>query len=69
MKLRWYNKNYVGTHFGGSMNTESGEKCHLRVTTQANVEQQKIFDALGIKSDILARKKTITDKNKICSAN
>jgi len=52
-----------------SMNTKSGEKCHLRVTTQASIEQQKILDALGIQSDILGRKKTITEKNKICSAN
>lgn len=52
-----------------SMNTKNGEKCHLRVTTKASVEQQKIVDALGIRSDILGRKKTRTDKNKICSAN
>jgi len=52
-----------------SMNTKNGEKCHLRITTKASVEQQKIFDALGMRSDILGRKKTLTDKNKICSAN
>ena len=52
-----------------SMNTKNGEKCHLRVTTKANFEQQKIFDALGVKSDILGRKKTKTRKSKIYSAN
>ncbi len=52
-----------------SMNTENGEKFHLRVTTKTNTDQEKIFHALGVKSDILGRKKTKTNKNKICSAN
>jgi len=52
-----------------SMNTKSGEKKHLRVTTKPNTDQAKIFQALGMKSDILGRRKTITNKNKICSAN
>ena len=52
-----------------SMNTQVGEKLHVRVTTKAAPQQQKVFDALGIKSDVLGRKKTKTHKNKICSAN
>jgi len=52
-----------------SMNTKEGEKIHLRVTTKTSPEQEKIFQALGVKRDILGRKKTKTNKNKICSAN
>jgi len=52
-----------------SMDTKSGEKIHVRVTTKAEPEQQKVYEALGLNSDVLGRKKTITTKNKICSAN
>jgi len=52
-----------------SMNTKEGEKIHLRVTTKTNTDQEKIFNALDLKSDILGQKKTKTNKNKICSAN
>jgi len=52
-----------------SMNTQAGEKVHLRVTTKADTQQQKIYDALGLKSDTLGKKKIVTRKNKICSAN
>ena len=52
-----------------SMNTKNGEKVHLRVTTKTNTDQEKIFNALDVKSDILGRKQTKTNKNKICSAN
>lgn len=52
-----------------TMNTQDNEKLHWRVTIKANIEQQKIFDVLNLKSDILGRKKVKTRKHKICSAN
>jgi len=52
-----------------SMNTKEYEKLHLRVMTKASTDQQRIFNALGIKSDILGKKKVKTNKSKIFSAN
>jgi len=42
-----------------SMHTKEGDSIHMRSTTKACVEQQKIYQALGLADDTLGKRKTV----------
>ena len=44
--------------------TDDHKTIHLRTTTKAEVRQKQIYDALGIKPDLIGKYKTIIDKKK-----
>jgi transposase len=44
--------------------TDAHKTIHLRTTTKAEVRQKQIYDALGIKPDLIGKYKTIVDKKK-----
>ena len=44
--------------------TDDNKTIHLRTTTKAEVHQKQIYDALGIKPDLIGKYKTIIDKKK-----
>lgn len=41
--------------------TQDKEQLFVRITTQAEIQQKKIYEALGIKSDPIGKKKTIME--------
>ena len=52
------------------MPTQDKGQLFIRITTEAETRQQKIYQALGIAADGLGKKKTtVENKWKICSAN
>ena len=44
--------------------TDAQSIIYLRTTTRAEISQQQIYDALGIKPDPLGKRKTIIDYKK-----
>ena len=44
--------------------TDDHKTIHLRTTTKAEMRQKQIYDALGIKPDLIGKYKTIIDNKK-----